>query len=271
MRRRGRSRPARPRPRDDRAAPALALLPPEESGRRRAARGDPHVPACACISPALGVWAGSPCSSLVFAVVFVPIARRVGVGGRARRVGGRHGRRPPSSRPDEPRRRDRFDFRGALDRTPGSREDLVRWLEDGDRARHSSRMFVATVLARWALRGGARRADRGPAPRGAPPRRSRARLHGGDASFWNPLDAPWIERTVLRSALALTARFLPFALLAAWVALRQVRQGHEEAAALLGARAAARAWRIWGPARRPRAPRPERSPSSSWPCARSTR
>ena len=32
-------------------------------------------------------------------------------------------------------------------------------------------------------------------------------------------DAPGVERTVLRSVLALTARFLPFALLAAWAAL----------------------------------------------------
>lgn len=182
--------------------------------------------------------------SLVFAVVFVPMLDVWGwAEGRGESVSG-------TGAAAELRPESRVgvigDFSGALDRTPGSREDLVRWLKTGIAAALLA-MFVATVLARWALRGG-RVARTVVLLLGVLPLAVPGLLYTvGTASFWNLLDVPWIERTVLRSALALSARFLPFALLAAWVALRQVRKGQEEAAALLGAHAAARAWRIWGP------------------------
>ena len=137
------------------------------------------------------------------------------------------------------------DFSGALDRTPGSREDLVRWIKTGLGAAILA-MLVAVVLVRWALRGG--RLARGTVlflaalPLAIPG----LVFTVGTNVFWNHLDAAWIERGVLRSVLVLTARFLPFAVLAAWLALREVRRGHEEAAALLGAGPATRAWRVWG-------------------------
>jgi ABC-type Fe3+ transport system permease subunit len=137
------------------------------------------------------------------------------------------------------------DFSGALDRTPGSREDLVRWIKTGLGAALLA-MLVAVVLVRWALRGG-------PLARGTvlflaalPLAIPGLVFTVGTNLFWNHLDAAWIERGVLRSVLVLTARFLPFAVLAAWLALREARRGHEEAAALLGAGPATRAWRVWG-------------------------
>jgi ABC-type Fe3+ transport system permease subunit len=48
----------------------------------------------------------------------------------------------------------------------------------------------------------------------------------------------------LRSVFVLASKFLPFALLPAWLAFRDVRRGHEEAAAVLGAGSGVRAWRL---------------------------
>jgi len=69
----------------------------------------------------------------------------------------------------------------------------------------------------------------------------------GTHLLWLKLDISWVDRTMLRSMLVLAARFFPFALVAAWLALRQVRRGSEEAAAMLGAGGLVRAQRIWGP------------------------
>lgn len=139
-----------------------------------------------------------------------------------------------------------FDFAGALDRTPESREDLVRWLKTGFGAALLA-MAVAVVLVRWALR-------RGGVARGLvlllavlPLAVPGLVFTVGTNVFWGEIQAEWVERSILRSVLVLTARFLPFALLAAWLALREVRAGHEEAAALLGARSGTRAVRVWGP------------------------
>ncbi|MFV1959269.1 MAG: ABC transporter permease, partial [Planctomycetota bacterium] len=139
-----------------------------------------------------------------------------------------------------------FDFQGALDRTPGSREEISRWLKTGA-ATAILALVVAVILVRWALRRG--RAVRalvlalGALPLAVPG----LVLTVGTLLFWIRLDIGWADRSIVRSVFALTARFLPFALLAAWLALRGVRRGQEEAASLLGAGPATRAGRIWGP------------------------
>lgn len=139
-----------------------------------------------------------------------------------------------------------FDFRGAFERTPKGGEHLARWLRMGVLTALLATL-LAVILARWALRGGAL-ARTVVLLLAALPLAVPGIVYGvATATFWNTLDAPWIERTIFRSVLALTARFLPFAILAAWAVLREVRRGHEEAAALLGAFAPLRMVRIWGP------------------------
>jgi ABC-type Fe3+ transport system permease subunit len=49
------------------------------------------------------------------------------------------------------------------------------------------------------------------------------------------------------AVLALVGRFLPYALLACWLTLREIPPGHEEAARTLGADGTERALRVWGP------------------------
>ncbi|MHC5010926.1 MAG: ABC transporter permease [Planctomycetota bacterium] len=139
-----------------------------------------------------------------------------------------------------------FDFSGALENTPGWKDDMSRWLKSAVVAALLA-MAVAVPLARWALRGG--RFARltvlfvGAAPLAVPG----LVFTVGTLHLWIRLDVGWVERGVLRSVLVLTARFLPFALLAAWLALREIRRGHEEAASLLGAGPGTRATRVWGP------------------------
>ena len=72
-------------------------------------------------------------------------------------------------------------------------------------------------------------------------------LSVGTILFWTPLKVGWVEGGIARSVLVLAVKFLPFALLAAWLALRGVRRGHEEVAATLGTGAVGRAIWIWGP------------------------
>jgi ABC-type Fe3+ transport system permease subunit len=152
---------------------------------------------------------------------------------------------PPGAEASPPHGR-LFDFSGALDRTPGSRDDRDRWLKTGAAAALLA-MLVGVVLARAALRAG--RTARGlvlglgALPLAVPG----LTLTLGTLLLWQDLDVRWVEQGILRSALALTGRFLPYALLAAWLALRESRRGAEEAAALLGAGPATRAVRIWGP------------------------
>jgi ABC-type Fe3+ transport system permease subunit len=133
------------------------------------------------------------------------------------------------------------DLSGALDRTPGARDDRDRWLKTGAAATLLT-LVLAWVLARWALGGG---------------RLARAVVGGigllalaapgvvvgiGSLILWTRLDA--LHEGVARSALALTARFLPFALLGIGLALRDVRRHYEEAAALLGAGPASRTFHV---------------------------
>lgn len=136
------------------------------------------------------------------------------------------------------------DFAGALDRTPGSRDDRERWLKTSA-AGALLALGVALVLGRWAHVGG--RVAQG--------------VVAGVA--WLALAAPgvvvglgtlllWTDlgdsgTGVLRSASALAARLLPFALLGTTLALRGVRRGHEESARTLGAGPGARALHVWLP------------------------
>ena len=139
-----------------------------------------------------------------------------------------------------------FDFQGAIDRTPGVDGDIVRWLKSAIGAALLATL-AALVLVRWALASG-------PLVRAlvlflvvVPLAVPGLVFTVGTRLFWLDVNWAWADRSALPSMCVLAARFLPFAALAVWLALRQVREGHEEAAALLGAEAGTRAWRIWGP------------------------
>jgi len=148
-----------------------------------------------------------------------------------------------------------FDFTGTLDRTTGSRGERDRWIWTALAAALFA-MAVATPLARLATRGG--RLGRlavlavGAAPLAIPG----LVLSVGTLLFWQALP-DFVDAGLrgfetffgfdARSVCVLAAKFLPFALLAAWLAFRRVRPGHEEAAAMLGAPAPTRAWRILAP------------------------
>jgi len=146
-----------------------------------------------------------------------------------------------------------FDFSATLDRTTGSRGERDRWILTGVLAALLA-MLVAVPLARAATRGG--RFARacvlvvGALPLAVPG----LVLSVGTLLLWQAIPGTWIrpvEDSVARSVLILSVKFLPFALLAAWLALRGVHRGHEEAAAMLGAGARTRAWRILVPAAAP--------------------
>lgn len=139
-----------------------------------------------------------------------------------------------------------FDFAGAFARTPGLEDDLFRWLKSGLGAALLA-MAAAIVLARWATTGG-RLARITVLVIAVLPLAVPGLVYSvATTSFWSQIDVPWIARSPLRSILALTARFLPFAIVGAWIVLRELRRGHEEAAALLGAGPTTRALRVWGP------------------------
>ncbi len=139
-----------------------------------------------------------------------------------------------------------FDFSTTLDRTVGSRKERNRWLWTALAAALLS-MAVAAPLARVATRGG-RLARTAVLTVGALPLAVPGLVLGaGTLLFWQSIPGDWVrplEEGILRSTLVLTAKFLPFALVGAWLGLRAVRPGHEEAAAVLGTPAWARAWRI---------------------------
>ncbi len=142
-----------------------------------------------------------------------------------------------------------FDFTETLDRTRGSREERDRWLWTGLAAALLA-IALAIPLARLATRGG--RIVRtfvlvvGALPLAVPG----LVLGVGTLLFWQAIPGDWVldlEEGILRSTLVLAARFLPFALLAAWLALRAIRPGHEESAAMLGASASTRGVRLLAP------------------------
>jgi iron(III) transport system permease protein len=152
----------------------------------------------------------------------------------------------PGGAPGAARQGRLFDFGTALANTPGWREDVSRWLQSGIGAAVLATL-VSVVLVRWALRSG--RAVRllvlalGAAPLAVPG----LVFTVGTLQFWLGRDLGGLGRGILPSVLVLAARFLPFALAGAWLALREVRPGQEESATVLGATAPVRAWRIWGP------------------------
>ncbi len=137
-----------------------------------------------------------------------------------------------------------FEFTKALDKTEGIREQRTRWFKISIAAALLA-LVIAVPLARAATRGG-RWPMFGAALAGAIPLAVPGLvLSVGTKLLWTSVEA---DRTVLQPALVLAGKYLPFALLAAWLALRSVRRGHEESAAMLGAGPGARALRIWGPA-----------------------
>jgi iron(III) transport system permease protein len=142
-----------------------------------------------------------------------------------------------------------FDFSGTLDRTTGSREERDRWLSTGLAAALLA-MFIAVPLARLATRGG-RLARTCVVVAGALPLAVPGLvLSVGTLLFWQVVPGGWVtafEESIARPALVLAVRFLPFALVGAWLVLRRIRPGHEEAAATLGASRPLRTVRIVGP------------------------
>lgn len=142
-----------------------------------------------------------------------------------------------------------FEFRRTLEATDGAVEQAKRWLETAFFAALLA-MAVAAPLARQLTRGGrfARGAVLGVA--GLAIAWPGLVLGGGTTMFWQAIPGEWvrpIEESILRSVLVLAMKFLPFALVGAWLGLRQVRPDHERAAALLGAGPWRRAWRIVTP------------------------
>ncbi|MDJ0975862.1 MAG: hypothetical protein QNJ98_15485 [Planctomycetota bacterium] len=139
-----------------------------------------------------------------------------------------------------------FQFSEALDATAGIRPQRERWFKMAGAAALLA-MLIAAALARAAVRGG--RGWRifavvaGALPLAVPG----IVLSLGTLLFWSELDVEIARRGLLQPVLVLVARFLPFALLASWLALRGVRRGHEEAATLLGAGSTTQTTRIWGP------------------------
>jgi ABC-type Fe3+ transport system permease subunit len=156
------------------------------------------------------------------------------------------GSAPPGAAPAAPGRRALFDFSGTLDANPGSRELRDRWLKTGVAAAFLA-LLMAVPIARAAVRGG--RVARAAAlialalPLAVPG----LVLSIGTLILWRAAPAAWLDQGVLRSALALGARFLPLALLASWLALRRTPRAQEEAARLLGAGRLRTALRVWGP------------------------
>jgi iron(III) transport system permease protein len=140
-----------------------------------------------------------------------------------------------------------FSFAGVpvtLRATPSLGEDTARWLRIG---LATAALATATALpvARFAARGGriarAVAIALGALPLAAPG----MVLSAGTLLLWS--DVPWMGEGILRPTLCLAGRFFPYALLACWLAVREVEPGLEESARLLGAGPGVRARRVWGP------------------------
>jgi iron(III) transport system permease protein len=128
--------------------------------------------------------------------------------------------------------------------TAGLLGDADRWFRLGALAAVVT-TAVAVVLARWALRGGAVARATVLAIGAAPLAVPGMTLMVGTLLLWVPLPAP--PDSLWKGLAILVARFLPHALLASWLALREVGPGLEDAAASLGAGPATTARRVWGP------------------------
>jgi iron(III) transport system permease protein len=128
--------------------------------------------------------------------------------------------------------------------TDGVVPQAARWLEIGLLAAAAA-TAAAVVLARWAVRGGARVratvAVLGALPLAVPG----MALMVGTLLLWVGVPTP--PGTVWKPALLLAGRFLPYALLAAWLALREVDPRLEDAARLSGASAWTRLRRVTEP------------------------
>ncbi len=137
-----------------------------------------------------------------------------------------------------------FDFKTALDNTPGGREERDRWL------RHALAAALLALLIALPLAHGMR--ERGGVwrflvllaavlPLAVPG----LVLSAGTKLLWMAVPFGDGGSGALSAVLVRVAKFFPFALLASWLALRSVRRGQEQAASLLGARTPMAAW---GPA-----------------------
>jgi iron(III) transport system permease protein len=128
--------------------------------------------------------------------------------------------------------------------TPGFGEDTARWVRIGVAAAAIA-TALAVALARFAVRGG-RSARATTLVLGALPLAAPGMvLSAGTLLLWSGV--PAMSDGILRPALCLAGRFLPYALLACWLALREVDPALEDAARLSGAGPFTRAGRVWGP------------------------
>ncbi|MGE0190967.1 MAG: ABC transporter permease [Planctomycetota bacterium] len=126
------------------------------------------------------------------------------------------------------------DIAGAMARTAGSEEELHRWLTNAGSAALLA-MLLAVPLVHAALR-------RGRFWRVAVPSLGLVglatpglALSVGSRVVHDALPVPILTDAAVPPVLALMARFLPVALLMAWLALRSIRRGEEEAGRLAGA------------------------------------
>ncbi len=131
-----------------------------------------------------------------------------------------------------------------VEATAGVLPETARWLEIGVLSAALSTV-VAVVLARWATRGGtavrALVATVGALPLAVPG----MAMGAGTLLLWVGVPTP--PDTLWKPVLLLSGRFLPYALLASWLALREVDRRLEEAARLSGATPFTSLWRVTEP------------------------
>lgn len=131
-----------------------------------------------------------------------------------------------------------------IEATAGLWGDAKRWISIGLLSAALS-TAVAFVLARWAVRG-SRAVKILVATVGALPLAVPGMAMGvGTLLLW--LEVPTAPGTLWKPVLLLAGRFLPYALLACWLALREVDRRLEEAGRLLGASPWTVARRVWEP------------------------
>jgi iron(III) transport system permease protein len=139
-----------------------------------------------------------------------------------------------------------FDFAGMWKRTPGLGDDWWHWAKTAIAAALLA-TALAVPLARAAVRGG-RLARAGVLFLAGLSLATPGLVIGigtttvvRDLGLTSAVGSSWLK------VFALVARFLPYALLACWLAFRETPPGYEEAAATLGAGPGERARRVWGP------------------------